>query len=85
MQIMYHTKPKVGRSFKSGDIGFNGVFYNGKHEFINNTVMSNKIITFSGAPGEGGGVKIDGQSQGAFVWLFNNIIGDNKNVTTFLA
>ena len=61
------------------DIGFNGFFYKGKHEFINNTVMSNKIITFSGAPGEGGGVKIDGSSPGGFVWLFNNIIGDNKS------
>ena len=47
-------------------------------EFINNTVVGNQILTFSGNRGEGGGIAIDGAGASSF-WMFNNIIGGNKS------
>ena len=46
--------------------------------------MSNKIITFSGAPGEGGGVKIDGHLQEVLYGYLTILLEIIKAVMTIL-
>ena len=58
------------------EIGFNNITSASAQEFINNTVIGNQIVTFSGNKGEGGGIAIEGASASSF-WMFNNIIGGN--------